>query len=112
MARSPSIVAARPARRASPSTAGITAPVPTGRPVHLSTLVRWVLRGVRTPMGVFRLDGVRTGGRWLPSADALRRFTERVTQPRHLDRPAKQQPANSPRAVERAEAELSNLGIG
>jgi hypothetical protein len=53
-----------------------------GRPVHFSTLYRWVTAGVRLPDGsVVRLEAVRLGGKWVTSAEALQRFAERLTPP-------------------------------
>src|SRR5262245_26557389 len=46
-----------------------------GKPVNLSTVLRWVLKGVR---GV-RLEAVMLGGTWYTSRAALREFTERLT---------------------------------
>jgi hypothetical protein len=48
-----------------------------GRPVHLSTLYRWIAPGVRGQ----RLEAVRVGGRTLTSKEALTRFLSRLNQP-------------------------------
>ncbi len=45
-------------------------PLRRGRPVHVSTLWRWAMRGLR---GI-RLETVLVGGARVTSADALRRF--------------------------------------
>ena len=45
-------------------------PRPSGRPVHVSAVYRWVQRGVR---GV-RLDAIRIGGTTYTSQEALQRF--------------------------------------
>jgi hypothetical protein len=51
-------------------------PSAVGKPVNLSTIFRWVMKGVR---GV-RLEALRAGGRWYTSESALRRFTSRLTE--------------------------------
>lgn len=45
------------------------------RPVHVSTVVRWILHGVR---GV-RLEAVRIGGRWATTEEAMSRFSAALT---------------------------------
>jgi hypothetical protein len=79
-----------------------------GKPSHLATVQRWILHGVR---GV-RLEGVRLGGRWLTSREALARFAERLTaaatQPTVA---AVSNTALANEACRRAEEELANLGI-
>jgi hypothetical protein len=80
-----------------------------GRPVNLSTILRWIIDGVA---GV-RLEGLRVGGRWLTSKEALARFAERLTPDlstipqRRTSRP----PATRERAANRACAELAKEGI-
>jgi hypothetical protein len=41
-----------------------------GRPTHPSTILRWILHGLRGR----KLEGARLGGRWITSAEALERF--------------------------------------
>jgi hypothetical protein len=81
-----------------------------GRPVHVSTLLRWILRGVSTLAGPVRLEALRAGGRWFTSAEALRRFSQRVTDGRRHGGPA-ESPNAAPTAVDRADAELQELGF-
>ena len=50
-----------------------------GRPTHPSTVYRWISRGVRGAAGVVRLEGVRIGGSWYTSREALQRFAEALT---------------------------------
>jgi hypothetical protein len=51
-----------------------------GRPVNASTIFRWIVDGTKTPAGaVVRLDGIRIGGRWLTSVEALERFAAQQT---------------------------------
>ena len=54
----------------------------SGRPVHMSTVYRWIQRGVR---GV-RLEAVRIGGILSTSREALQRFAEQLSG--ELDLPA------------------------
>src|SRR5262245_19897199 len=55
-------------------------PARRGRRTHFSTILRWVTRGVALPDGqVVRLEGIRLGGRWFTSHQALQRFAERQT---------------------------------
>lgn len=45
------------------------------RPTHVSTVYRWISKGVR---GV-KLEAIRIGGRLYTSDEALQRFAERLT---------------------------------
>ena len=63
-----------------------TLPGRRGRPVDLSTVMRWITKGVLSPNpqtdgqeGRVRLEAVRIGGRWCTSRQALQRFIERLT---------------------------------
>jgi len=89
-----------------------------GRRTHLSTILRWIQKGAKAPGGaVVRLEGLRVGGRWLTSREALQRFAVRLT-PRLGDAPAPDSPPGprTPRqrrwASERAATELKKAGIG
>lgn len=73
-----------------------------GRPVNVSTLYRWALKGV----GGVRLDAVRIGSRWYTSKEALQRFTERLTT-QSLPEEEEQKP--SPRTPTRRKAEQENV---
>jgi Protein of unknown function (DUF1580) len=87
-----------------------------GRRTHLSTVLRWVIRGVRATGGsVVRLEAVRLGGRWVTSREAIQRFAERLT-PCLDDGDAA--PALAPRtprqrrkAADKAGDELAKMGI-
>lgn len=83
-----------------------------GKRLHLSTLLRWVIDGVRTPDGArVRLEAIRVGARWLTSDAALQRFAERLT-PRMDDTPAPiPTPTRQRDAAERAGKALSEFGI-
>src|SRR5437867_12449235 len=51
-----------------------------GRPIHESTILRWILRGLPGPDGErVRLEGLRIGGHWITSREALQRFAEALT---------------------------------
>jgi len=50
-----------------------------GRPTHPSTVYRWISRGARGAAGVVKLEGVRIGGSWYTSREALQRFAEALT---------------------------------
>jgi Protein of unknown function (DUF1580) len=46
-----------------------------GRPIHPSTILRWIHQGIR---GV-RLEAMRLGGRWMTSEEAIARFLQRLS---------------------------------
>ena len=83
-----------------------------GRPVTLSCVLRWILKGCRGPAGeMVRLEGIRIGGRWITSIEAMERFAGRLTP--DLDNPpvTPRSPSRRQRASERAAAALEKLGI-
>jgi hypothetical protein len=85
-------------------------PTRQGKPVHASTLVRWILHGVR---GV-RLEAARLGGRWVTSHEALDRFSAALTA-RH-NPPALQPNHAGPSSAallgqECIERQLDDLGV-
>jgi hypothetical protein len=88
-------------------------PARQGKRTHLSTLLRWILRGARNPAGgIVRLEAVRLGSRWMTSREALQRFAEALTP--STDTPAPATPCTTGqrrRASERAAAELDRIGI-
>jgi hypothetical protein len=85
-----------------------------GKKTHISTLLRWILDGVRSPSGEkVRLEGARLGSRWITSKEALQRFMDRLT-PVVSDRtpPATPRtPTQRQRAAKRAGEELDKIGI-
>ncbi len=84
-----------------------------GKQTHLSTLLRWILKGVKGPDGaIVRLDAIRLGGRWVTSREAIQRFAEHLT-PRVADEPgpAPRSPGRRHRASERAAKQLEKLGV-
>src|SRR5262249_25638885 len=81
----------------------------SGRPTHISTVVRWISKGVQ---GV-KLEAIRLGGRWVTSREALQRFAERLTNVR-AGNPIPTSVRTSSRrqaAAVLAERELEKLGI-
>src|SRR5262245_49242889 len=80
---------------------------------HLSTLLRWIMRGVKSSDGRFvKLEAVRFGQKWLTSREAVARFVDSLT-PRLDDSPASPPRSPSKRRCggERAIKELEKLGI-
>jgi hypothetical protein len=87
-------------------------PARSGKRTHLSTLLRWILHGVKGPGGaVVRLEAMRLGSRWFTSREAVQRFSEKLT-PQICER---SQPPRSPtarnKASQRAARALEQIGI-
>ncbi|HET6576312.1 MAG TPA: DUF1580 domain-containing protein [Fimbriiglobus sp.] len=81
------------------------------RPVHPSTVNRWVMHGRRLKGGrTVRLEAVRSGGQWLTSWPAVRRYlaaqTEAAAPPA-----AGRTPTQRRRDAEDAERELERAGV-
>jgi hypothetical protein len=74
---------------------------------NVSTLWRWVQRGVR---GV-RLQTILVGGRRYTSREALERFSMEVTAAADGKSPPARTPRQRQRDIEKAEAELAKAGI-
>lgn len=72
--------------------------------VHVSTLYRWISRGVR---GV-RLEAVHVGGTLVTSREALQRFADRLTSPTVSSRYPR---STAAAAEERTERELDRHGL-
>jgi hypothetical protein len=94
--------------------ARLVPPGRSGQRTHISTVVRWILKGAKGPDGrPVRLEALRIGGRWMTSREALQRFAEALT-PALADQ-AGPVPVRGPgarrRASERAAQELVRLGI-
>jgi site-specific recombinase XerD len=84
-----------------------------GKPVSFSCVLRWIQRGIPGPdRQRVKLEGVRVGGRWLTSREALARWAERLT-PRLDGEPAPvpRTPSQRRKAAERAERELDEARI-
>jgi hypothetical protein len=88
-------------------------PARRGKRTHISTLVRWILIGAKSPSGeLVKLEALRIGNRWVTSRGALQRFAERLTPSTDRDpTPSLRTPTARQRASERAAAELEALGI-
>jgi hypothetical protein len=83
-----------------------------GRPVTMSCVLRWLLKGCRGPDGeMVRLEGVRIGGRWITSIEALERFATRLTPNLENQPVTPRTPTRRQRASERAAAALGRIGI-
>jgi hypothetical protein len=93
--------------------AKLVPPARRGKRAHLSTVLRWIIDGARTPCGnVVKLEGIRLGGRWLTSKQALQRFAEALTPDLFAENPhAPRSPGARQRASERAEQELNKMGL-
>src|SRR5262249_38740448 len=82
-----------------------------GRPVHASTIIRWILNGSRGPDGqIVRLKAVRMGGRWLTTRDWLDDYAQRMTPTYGVGSPQSSSAART-RTAERAARELDRIGI-
>jgi hypothetical protein len=75
--------------------------------MHVSTLWRWSLRGVK---GI-RLETVMIGGIRYTSREALERFVARTTAAADGTTPTIRTPAQRQRAIEAAERELADSEI-
>lgn len=84
-----------------------------GKRTHISTLLRWIIKGSRAPDGrVIRLEALRLGGRWLTSREALQRFAARLTpSPEQSPPEVPSNPVQRRRASERAAEELRRIGV-
>jgi hypothetical protein len=88
-------------------------PARRGRRTHLSTLLRWIMHGVKAPSGqVVRLEAIRLGNRWHTSRAAIQRFADALTpQPADSRTPAQRTSGQRQRAAERAAAKLASIGM-
>lgn len=82
-------------------------PTRNGKRLHISTLFRWVQRGVD---GV-KLEVLRIGGTTYTSREALQRFAEARTRPSAREATLPQGPADARRRLERAEARARAHGL-
>jgi hypothetical protein len=92
--------------------AKLVPPGRNGKRCHLSTLLRWIVKGARSPDGrTVRLEAARLGSRWVTSREALQRFSEALT-PALSDTPTSpRSPTTRRRASERAAERLERAGI-
>ena len=88
-------------------------PARQGKRTHLSTLLRWIISGVRNPSGqIIRLDGIRIGGRWMTSREAIQRFANALTPNLDVTPPlTPRTPTQRQKAADRAARELEGIGI-
>ena len=80
--------------------------------VNSSTLFRWATKGVRTPIGLVRLEAVRLGTAWKSSLEAVARFSAKLTEaslPSDEVPPAAPTPKQRSRAVQTAHRELAEV---
>jgi hypothetical protein len=84
-----------------------------GKRTHLSTLLRWILRGAKSPTGeIVHLEALRLGGRWVTSREAIQRFALKLTpQIGKESNQVPRTPASRQGASERAARQLERLGI-
>jgi len=88
-------------------------PARRGKKCHISTLLRWITSGAKTPSGeTVRLDAVRLPRGWVTTIGALERFITALTPDMATERPPPpRSPAARQRASARAERELDKVGI-
>jgi Protein of unknown function (DUF1580) len=84
-----------------------------GKRTHISTILRWILTGAKSPTGEsVKLEAARLGGKWVTSREALQRFSERLTPDLNQSNEMIIRSPNMRRkAVERAEKQLDQIGI-
>jgi hypothetical protein len=83
------------------------------RPVSFSCVLRWIVRGIPGPDGHrVRLQGIRLGGRWLTSQEALVRFAKSLTPDLTDNKTLRvRTPRQRHRSSERAATRLEKVGI-
>ena len=76
-------------------------------------MLRWILTGLKSPAGeLVRLEGIRIGGKWLTSKEAMQRFAERLTPDLNgTSAPSPRTPRQKQRAEAKVEAELQAAGF-
>lgn len=81
--------------------------------IHISTLHRWVHRGLQSRDGkVIRLEFVKMGGKICTSLEALQRFFDRLAGDVEVETPAPITRRQRLKQIEQAERELDRAGIG
>lgn len=79
-----------------------------GNTVHLSTMHRWIQRGIRCPDGsVVRLESVKVGCTTFTSQEALQRFFDRISGDPNVVTP----PTESEREMLRRAKEAGEAGV-
>jgi len=86
-------------------------PVRQGRPVSFNCILRWILKGSKTVDGqIVKLEGLRIGGRWVTSREAIQRYAEALTP--QTAAPSRSRTAcQHRREAQKAEQELERMGI-
>jgi hypothetical protein len=88
-------------------------PSRSAKRTHLSTILRWILKGAKAPSGeIVKLEALRLGGKWITTREALQRFAEALTPDLQAEPP--QSPRSSTArqsASQRAAQELDRIGI-
>jgi hypothetical protein len=83
-----------------------------GRPVHFSTVLRWILDGAKGPAGErIRLEAGRLGGRWFSTAEGVARFVQALTPDLDAKRPAPRSSGRREAAARKAGLKLEKLGL-
>jgi hypothetical protein len=86
-------------------------------PIHISTLIRWIQRGVRaTDRGRVKLKAMRLGWAYMTTPEWVAEFVAAQTTMQVETPPivalSTRSPAERRRAVEQARRELAQLGVG
>ena len=85
---------------------------PRNKRLHVSTIYRWSLGGLRSKDGmVIRLEVVKIGGTTCTSQEALQRFFDRLSGDSAVVTPASFTARQRLRQIEKAEKELRRAGI-
>lgn len=83
-----------------------------GNDLHVGTLYRWILGGLRSADGmVVRLETIKVGGTTCTSQEALQRFFERLSGNLSVVTPPTVTSRQRLRQIEQAEEELRRSGI-
>jgi hypothetical protein len=88
-----------------------------GKPTHISTILRWITRGIRPLNGeIVRLEGARLGGRWTTTVEAVERFMDRLTvgalgDVANPDVPAPRTSRQRQRQLDRVNRKLDKAGL-
>jgi hypothetical protein len=78
---------------------------------HKATVIRWILKGVRTPDGRrVKLRAWRFGSRWMTNTESVEEFIRATTAPADPDQPPRS-PSGRRQASEQARAELKAMGM-
>jgi hypothetical protein len=85
---------------------------PRNKKLHVSTLYRWFLAGLRSKDGmVVRLEVVKIGGTTCTSQEALQRFFDRLSGNNSVVTPPTLTQRQRLRQIKQAEEELRRAGI-